>query len=356
MTLIDKTFFSRKVDFLAFTTFIPVYLLYFLVFEVFKAPLPQNPNSYFFLLGWMLVDGSHVYSTYLVSYGDKDMYRQLKPLLYGIPLALIASAFTLQYIGHQQYFYYFLAYLAAVHFIRQEFGWMKIATHFDSQAPGWLNKLDVWSSYGMTILPMLYVTRKEGINNFWYQKGDLFFTPDIIAHTAINLYWPVVGLFVAGNAYHAYKTRRLNLSKYLVAINTFFGWYMSKVYVQNIYLAVWLMIFHHGLPYYFIVFKTERVSKNISWLQGLGRFKYPAIYAGCVLVFFGFLWSHAMNPYAASMRSSSLFLKSLIYAIAVTPQMTHFILDGYIWKKKYGLVGGLNKQAGTSGGASIQAA
>jgi hypothetical protein len=356
MTIINKSFFSRKVDFLAFGSFIPVYITYYFVFEILKLPLPPNPNFSVLLLGYLLVEGSHLYSTYLVSYGDKEISRQLKPLFYGIPLALVVSAFTLQFIGKQQYLYYFMAYLAVVHFIRQDFGWMKIATSFDSHAPRWLNMLDVWSSYGMTVLPMLYITRKEAVNNFWYQKGDLFYTPDVIAHTAHHLYWPVVAIFIAGNAYHAYQTRRLNLSKYLVATNTFFGWYMSKIYVENGYLAIWLMIFHHGVPYYFIVFKTERISKDILWLQRLGRFKYLALYLCCVMVFFTVFWSLGMNSYVVSLKSSVPSLKSLIYAIAISPQMTHSILDGYIWKKKYGLVGGLNKRAGNTGEDSSQAA
>lgn len=354
MRLLGKYFFSPKVDFFAFCSFIPIYFLYLFFFETKLFQLPDSPPFLFMLLGWLLVDGSHVFSMLLVSYADKDMHRQLKPLMWGVPIALIVSAFTLVYFKQGQYFYYFLAYLAMVHFIRQEFGWMKIASRFDSSAPKWLYNIDMGTSYAMTILPMIWFTR-ESQKAFWYQAGDMFATPQAIAEVAIKFYFPVVAIFLAANAWHAYKTKTFNLSKMLVFINTFFGWYMSKVHVQNPYLSLWLMIFHHGLPYYFIVFKTERVTQNLSWMKAIGKFKYPVMYAGSVAIFYLFMTGHSNNTFVWALKKDPFF-KALIYGISVMPQMTHFILDGFIWKKKYGLVGGVGKKAGALPSTSAEAA
>jgi hypothetical protein len=335
MRPLGKYFFSLKTDILAFTSFIPIYIIYALCFETGWVQLPPSPPFHFLLLGWLLVDGSHVYSTLLVSYTDKDIWERLKPLMIGVPIFLVVTAFAFRYSGSPELFIYFLAYLAMIHFIRQEFGWMKIATRFDPAAPAWLQHLDKTTSYAMTILPMLWFTR-ESQKGFWYQSGDLIAIPDGIATFALNSYFPLITLFLAANFYHSYRTKTINISKYLVFINTFFGWYMAKVYVQNIYLAIWLMIFHHGLPYYFIVFKTERVTKKISFFEKLGKLKYPVLYLLCVGIFYLFLYGHS-NPYAAHLKKNE-FLKALLYGISVMPQMTHFILDGFIWKQKYAIV------------------
>lgn len=337
MQILHKHFFSLKTDILAFTSFIPVYLLYVLFFETGWFAIPQEPPFLFFLLGWALVDGSHVYSTILVSYTDKNIWQQLKPLFLIVPLMLFVSAFAFKYSGSPQYFFYFLAYLAMIHFIRQEFGWMKIASRLDASAPKWLYYIDVNTSYLMTSLPMLWFLRESNAG-FWYQKGDLFTIPDSLGQWALYLYWPVITIFLVGNILHTFRTKKINVSKFLVFINTFFGWYMAKVFVQHPYLALWLMIFHHGLPYYFIVFKTERVTQKLKFLDMTGRFKYPLIYLGCVCVFVLFFFSHSGNLYIVNLKKD-FFFGSLVYAIAVVPQMTHFILDGFIWKKKYGLVG-----------------
>ena len=57
--------------------------------------------------------------------------------------------------------------------------------------------------------------------------------------------------------------------------------------------------------------------------------------AGFFLVWYTLHWD---NNIVATLRKLSPFLQAAIYASAVTPQFTHFILDGFIWKRKVGLV------------------
>lgn len=354
MKLLGKYFFSAKIDFLAFCSFIPIYFLFTFIDKTQVIQLPKNPPFLYMLWGWIIVDGSHVYSSLLVTYTDKDMVRQLRPYLWGIPIAIMAAAFTLSFTGQSQYFYYFLAYVAMIHFIRQEFGWMKIASKLDSQAPKWLFYTDVGTSYAMTILPLLWTIRETVVAQ-WYRPGDVLGVPLFVAEWALKLFWPIVSIFLAANAYQTYKTKTFNLSKMLVFLNTLFGWYIAKTFIQNPYMAGWFFIFHHGIPYYFIVFKTERVSSNVGWLQALGKFKFPVMYLGCVIIFYCFLMGHSGNSFIASLKKDP-FLFSLVYCISVMPQMTHFILDGMIWKKKYGLVGGVGKNPGTLPSTRAEAA
>ncbi len=306
-----------------------------IIYSGFGLNLPSNPPPEFFILGWFLVDGSHVYSTLLVSYSDPEMFRKLKPILIAVPLSIFALAFVSHFSGYRSYFIIFLAYLAVIHFIRQEFGWMKLATRLDPSCPRWLARLDIFSSYAMTILPMLWFLRNSGPAH-WYEKGDMVAVPDIIGNTALNLYLPVVFVFLAGNIWHSYKTKTINSTKFLVAINTFFGWYMAKIHVQNAYIAVWLLIFHHGFPYYFLVFKTERITAT-GWRARLGPLRVPAMYLTCVALFGAVFYFPQLIGSPQELKSIP-HLKSAIYAFAVFPQASHFILDAYIWKKKYGLV------------------
>lgn len=346
MKLLGKYFFSPKIDLLAFCSFIPIYFLFLLIDKTQVIQLPKNPPFLFLLWGWIIVDGSHVYSSLLVTYGDKDMYRQLKTYMWGIPLVIMVTAFTLSYIGKAQYFYYLLAYSAMIHFIRQEFGWMKIASKLDSSTPKWLYYTDVCTSYSMTILPLLWAIRDTVVAQ-WYRPGDVFGVPLVVAEWALKCFWPIVSVFLLANAYHTFKTKTFNSSKMLVFLNTLFGWYIAKTFTTNPYLAGWFFIFHHGLPYYFIVFKTERVSSQYNWVKSIGKFKFPIMYLGCVLVFYLFLMAHSGNSFVYALKKSHPIFFSLVYCISIMPQLTHFILDGMIWKKKYGLVGGVGKNPGT---------
>lgn len=336
MQLLGKSIFSQKMDVVAFCSFIPIYGLYFLL-QALGITLPENMPAEFFILGWTLVDGSHVYSTFYVSYIDKGVKEKLKLHLIFIPLLIYLTAFGLTYAGSQASFITILAYAAGIHFIRQEFGWMKIATRLDKAAPTWLNWIDKFTVYGMTIFPIVYFFRASN-DGFWYQKGDIFLFPDTFSNIVIMFFWPTVIVFLVANLYHTFKTKVFNLTKFLVFINTFFGWYVAKVVVGNPYLAVWLVIFHHGLPYYLIIFKTERVSQNLPILKSLEKLKYPAMYLSCAgffLIWYSFHWEW---DFISSMKKAAPILSAAIYASAVTPQFTHFILDGFIWKRKVGLV------------------
>src|SRR5687768_6645822 len=104
MRLLGKYFFSPKIDILAFATFIPIYLLYCLFFETGFFSLPANPPFIFFVLGWTLVDGSHVYSTILVSYSDRSVFEKLKLVMILVPVLLLITAFAFQYSGDPQPF------------------------------------------------------------------------------------------------------------------------------------------------------------------------------------------------------------------------------------------------------------
>lgn len=334
MRIINRHFTTLALDSVAFTSFIPVYLLSLLAYSLPGVEIPASPPFTFILLGWLLVDGSHVYSTLLVSYTDPEIRRSLRGVLIATPICLFAIAFGLHLSGHREKFIIFLALLALVHFIRQEYGWMKLASRFDPETPLWLHRLDSLTSYGMTCLPMLWFLRDSQMG-FWYQSGDLFNVPDPIGDAALNLYFPVVAVFLLGNFWHIVKTRRLNVSKFLVFVNTFFGWYMAKVHAPNGYVATWLLIFHHGLPYYFLVFHRERVSR--PFLERLGGLRWPVLYLGCVLAFGVFYYTISLNPQAMALKNVPV-VSSFLYAMTLLPPMTHFVLDGFIWRKKYGLL------------------
>jgi hypothetical protein len=331
MRILDRHFFSLKFDLIAFTSFIPIYLLHFVASSHFH--LPEKPPQIFYVLGWSLADGSHVFSTLFVTYFDKDMRKAIRPWLLGIPVFFVVMNFILHYTGNIWPFFVMLAWLSMIHFIRQEYGWMKIATRFDPDAPAWLTKIDLFSSYGMTILPMLAFTRPSQAGS-WFTKGDITGTPEIVGEWALHLCLPVAALFFVTNAWHAWKTRTLNLSKYLVFLNTFFGWYMAKIYVATPYIGVWLVVFHHGIPYFFLVFKNERVTRNVNWLHRLGAYKYLLLYLFCVLLFLSGLYSE----YYLKIFNMTPLMQTVVFAFGMTPQIIHFLIDGFVWKKKYGLV------------------
>ncbi|MAX67115.1 MAG: hypothetical protein CME66_09290 [Halobacteriovoraceae bacterium] len=299
--------------------------------------LPQTPPFFYFLLGWIAVDGSHFFSTIFVTYLDKDIRQRLKAQLIIIPFVLIVGASTLNFFGYKNIFILILGLSAAYHFIRQESGWMKIASRLDSKAPSWLQKIDILTSYCMTILPLAWTIRMSN-NGHWYEKGDLIYLPDHISELLIQLFWPVIIVFILSNIYHCYQTKIFNLSKLYVFINTLMGWYIPRVILENPYLSVALITLHHGVPYFFIVFKHERISQNSKVFNKLKKYKYILFYLASVSLYFAFYYIMFVLPAFISFKNFNNFTQSVAYGILIAPLMTHFLLDSYIWKRKYRLI------------------
>jgi hypothetical protein len=253
-----------------------------------------------------------------------------------MPLLIFISAVLFFYFGMKSYYIYFVAYLAAFHFIRQEYGWMKISSAFDKTLPNSIATLDKITTYTMTIVPFIWLSRKENAG-FWYEHGDVFLIPDIIASIGLYFFWLIVFLFLFFNTIHALKTKTLNLSKFLVFINTFFGWYVSFIFIESGWIRVLYLICHHGIPYYFIVFRTERITQNYILLKSLGRYKYLFLYLACAIFMYFFIQLEDSSLIYIS-RKNYRFLNAFFYGFFLTPQLVHFMIDAFIWKKRIGLV------------------
>ncbi len=341
MTLLNKYFFSFKKDLIAFTTFIPLTIAYLLCNYLDSDLLSGDIKGIHLVIGWVLVDGSHVYSSLFVTYFDKKTRTELPKALIILPLFFLVSATFFFYFGMRSSYIYFVAYLAAIHFIRQEYGWMKISSSFDKNLPRIINIVDKVTTYTMTIAPFLWLTRKSA-SGFWYEEGDSFLVPDVIANAGIYLFWTMVSLFLILNLYHSFKSKTFNLSKFLVFLNTFFGWYVPLVYIETGWIKVLYAICHHGVPYYFIVFHTERISQTSNFLKKLGQFRYLFFYLACAIFMFYFIELQD-SSFIYRSRKAYPFLNAFLYAFFLTPQLVHFLIDAFIWKKRVGLVNAIGK-------------
>ena len=78
MKLLDRYIISKNLDALAFTSFIPVFLIAIAMFRFDFFNLGTiSPVTYFLVLG-IVIDGSHNYATFFSSYLDPKMRERLK--------------------------------------------------------------------------------------------------------------------------------------------------------------------------------------------------------------------------------------------------------------------------------------
>jgi hypothetical protein len=140
---------------------------------VLVLPAPYRSSTQFPLLAWvavvLLIDVAHVYGTLFQTYFDPVRRRQRRTLLLVVPLACYAGGVVLHAAGGLV-FWRALAYLAVFHFIRQQYGFLRLYARHDAPAPGqWLPAV---LAYAATLYPLLYWHLSAPRNFNWFVDGS----------------------------------------------------------------------------------------------------------------------------------------------------------------------------------------
>tara|TARA_Y100000768_G_scaffold388287_1_gene383328 strand:+ start:21397 stop:22440 length:1044 start_codon:yes stop_codon:yes gene_type:complete len=337
--ILSRHIFSRKKDLFAFSSWFFVGIFFFLFSHLTDYRFHNQKQ-----LPWILIiiikslqEITHVYATFLISYADQEVFKKLKRILIMTPILIFLASFAFIIGGKENWFFILIAQTAIFHVIRQEYGWMKIATRLDSYHSKWLERLDLLTIYSITISPTLWLLRHSE-NGYWIRPGDSFLVPDILARFAMSFSLIVIILFWIINSFHWWKYRQVNLTKILVFFNGFFGWYIALYFItdpQYFLLSSWLLTFAHGVPYFFIVFKTERLGDS-SLIQGkYFRLSRSAYLYGLLILFFFIFYA----PFASIQKfyELPLFWKALLASAISCPNIVHCIIDGFLWRKSTGL-------------------
>ncbi len=120
-------------------------------------------NDYFTVHGvstlwWVVlvlcIDVSHVYSTLFRLYWDKSTFKKYKRHLVIIPVAGFAIGFALHFYD-SLLFWRVLAYIAVYHFVRQQYGFVRLYSRTESATT--LNRqIDALAIYNATLYPLIH--------------------------------------------------------------------------------------------------------------------------------------------------------------------------------------------------------
>lgn len=118
----------------------------------------------------VFVDVGHVYSTLYRTYADKSLVLKNKNLFFGLPILLFMCSVLLHSLN-PMLFWRALAYLAVYHFIRQQYGFMRIYSRKNTYSR--LKQLiDSISIYAVTLLPIVYWHFSDDRHFHWFVSGD----------------------------------------------------------------------------------------------------------------------------------------------------------------------------------------
>jgi hypothetical protein len=298
------------------------------------------------------IDVAHVYSTLYRTYFDKDTFRRQKNILIGIPIIGFALAVVL-YAIDDMLFWRVLAYLAVFHFVRQQYGFMRIYARKEPFNK-WYYRIDQITIYTATIYPLLYWHLSTPRNFNWFVDGDfLQFRNGPLLVIAAILYVLVMAAYLVKEAVFITREKLVNAPRNLVIAGTFLSWYFGIVYYNGDMAFTLLNVVSHGVPYMALIWvygKKKSAAASESYSKLIIRFfsKYGVVLFLLSMVLLAYveegfwdawIWKEHKSAfsifYIFSFQPPKELLAFLIPLLAL-PQITHYIIDGYIWKVSRG--------------------
>jgi hypothetical protein len=303
----------------------------------FQAPETTSPLMWLMLV--VGVDVAHVYSTLYRTYLDRGEAGRYRGLLTGIPIACWVGGVML-YAAGRMTFWHVLAYLAVFHFVRQQYGFLRLYARREEQTL-LRRRVEGAAIYLATLYPLIY-WHTHPRHFSWFLEGDFFRLPfPAIERVALAAYVTALGAYVVLNV----RERCGNWPKHLVLAGTVVSWYTGIVVYDGDLVFTATNVVAHGVPYMALVWFYERKKS-----RGRGGFFRPGmvpIYLGILVVvayleeglWDALVWRDHTQFYqwlAFLPQIHEPALLALLVPLLAVPQATHYVLDGFIWRLRSG--------------------
>lgn len=317
----------------------PPFLILLIIF-LFQKQIQELESSYSFYTWLFLivfVDVAHVYSTLFKTYLVKGQVQKRKLLYWGIPILSWLLGIALFQFGNLT-FWSVLALVAVFHFIRQQYGFMRIYARFEPD--NWSKRIDEVAVYAATIYPMLFWFKTPRAFT-WFVSNEFDGFKKLPDYTGFitGLYVVILIIWISKTVFDAVKNRKLNIPKISLITGTYLSWYFGIVYFNDDLIFTFLNVISHGIPYIALIYIREIKQKDNEQLNRLLIFKSVTgifLFVGVILAFAffeEFLWETLVwkEHFSLNFTISETILPFLIPLLAV-PQLTHYLLDGFIWR------------------------
>ena len=324
---------GKECIFILAPAFLPV-LAIFLFQDYFTS---QKVNTWWWLILVLCIDVGHVYSTLFRMYWDKKTFHKYKRLLLIIPLLAFAIGFCLHYFS-AVLFWRILAYVAVYHFVRQQYGFMRLYSRKENSRP-WERTVDVVAIYSATIYPLIYWHIHATDSLAWFVKGD-FIALEWQSYDAILklLYVAIILAYVAKEVLSMFHSGNFNIPKNLIIAGTYVSWYVGIVAFQGDLIFTLLNVVAHGIPYIALIwiFGEKKTQSGFTFnMKGLAIFIICILTLAYIEEFFWdvFIWNDHPTIFPALFDAlNEPLLLSVVVPMLVLPQVTHYVLDGFIWR------------------------
>lgn len=319
----------------------------------------------------LLVDVAHVWSTIYRTYLDPEARRLRGDLLLWAPAACMVVGVMLHSVSPLS-FWRGLAYLAVIHFVRQQYGLVALY----GRRGGWASSLDARIDkavlYAVTLYPILNWHTRLPRPFVWFVPGDFAALPPWLDPLGRAVWVLALATFVLRMAWLATHRGPVSPGRILVVSVTATTWYVGIVALESDIAFTITNVIAHGAPYLALIWRyvnqrhgdrcagptrdleeshpeasspapVHSVRARFGWLRTISRpWALPAFIALPVVLAWGeeFLWDNMywlerpllfgdFHAWFEGARNPSVM--SLLVPLLALPQATHYVLDAYLW-------------------------
>lgn len=305
---------------------------------VFNKQISLLQNQYSFHIWLFLIvfiDVAHVYSTLYKTYFVSSEFKKRKQLYIFLPIVCLLIGLILHAFG-SLVFWSVLAYVAVFHFIRQQYGFVRLYSKND-QKTFWNKFFDSLIIYSATIYPMITWFFSPNRQFNWFVKNEFFhFENKFVLEFSKYIYFTVIIIYFVRVLYFLIRKNIFNIPKNLIIIGTGLSWYFGIVYYNNDLIFTLLNVVSHGIPYMALIFLKE-INNNDQSNRNLVLINLKKVlfflFSLFVLAFFEeFIWEIMVWNEFFTFDFDFYNWHFIVVPLLAVPQFTHYLLDGFIWK------------------------
>jgi hypothetical protein len=335
--------FSRRVDLLVFV--LPALVSLVLCAALRPDAVAGASPEWLWMVGVLLVDVAHVWSTIFVTYLSPSELRRYPERYWLVPCAGWALGVVLYGLGGAALFWRCLAYLAVFHFVRQQYGWLALYRARGRERGRLGAAIDRAAIYAATLYPLVWWHAHLPRRFAWFLPGDFAAgLPVAVADTAGAIYVACLGAYAVRALAGAWRREPTPWGKHLLVLGTSLTWYVGIVAFDDDVTFTATNVLVHGIPYAALVFSYVRHTRARE--QGLGA-RLLGGTAGAALVRFvaclwllayleELLWDRSLWHEREYLFGSGFDMSSLeawLVPLLAVPQVTHYVVDGLFWRR-----------------------
>jgi hypothetical protein len=202
--------------------------------------------------------------------------------------------------------------------------------------------VDTIAIYAATVYPLIYWHTHLPRRFWWFLAEDFTAIPPLIERVAEPIYWAALSAYAIRSSYRWLINGRGNLGKDIVVVTTAACWYVGIVAFNSDYAFTVTNVIIHGVPYLALIYWYGRARMTETKGRGVYR-----IFAGGPAAFLMMLWAFAYIEEMVWDRGvwqergwffgdpwDIASLKVVLVPLLALPQITHYVLDGFVWRRK----------------------